>query len=80
MERGQVSKMYLFGKNRAKGRPEQNGCSYGPPPIKNRQLFRPSGARKRQHRARPGTGVVADTQQSVMGGGGERLLARPRPS
>jgi hypothetical protein len=38
MGRGQVFKMYLFGKNRAKGKPEQNGCSYGPTPIRNLRL------------------------------------------
>jgi hypothetical protein len=32
MGKGQVFKMYLFGKNRAKAKPEQNGADYGPTP------------------------------------------------
>ena len=46
MGRGQVSKMYLFGKNRAKGKPELNGSVYGPTPYKEPDLSAPPGRAK----------------------------------
>jgi hypothetical protein len=53
MGRGQVFKMYLFGKNRAKGKPELNGSDYGPTPIRN-LVYPALRAAQRQQRARPG--------------------------
>lgn len=61
-------KMYLFGKNRAKGEPEQNGCSYGPPPLRYLRL-----------RARPEPCQVVNKQQLERRRRGAGI-ARPRPS
>ena len=38
--------MYLFGKNRAKGKPELNGSVYGPTPYKEPDLSAPPGRAK----------------------------------
>jgi hypothetical protein len=70
MGKGQVFKMYLFGKNRAKAKPEQNGSDYGPTPYKEPSLSGPPGRAKATACA---ARIKSSCKYATVSGGGERL-------